>query len=419
MQNPVPPTTTTTPPDLDSSSSSSITLNQKCCICHDMVVIPTRPICFKCSSSDRWSSKTCYTYLRICMHCADEYFQLTKKASGRKKDIKCLICQETMDATKNNRNTTYEIDFLFMRCLPTRLVECPFCHVWSGDLNSELYRHIITDCTHFTWECSCGQTYNKNTRQDHVRLCSKYSTCRDCNQRILSTLLSRHMLQDHKCSLCCSCRIYVSLETMSDHILNKCDERLVCCDICMGLIRMRYFNVHLQNHYTEVCKRIRTLSMNLDNEKERLSHLLDICSQSNIRLPHDSFHPLLHSTPLRSITAQEESSEHEEEPTETTTSNTNRPNTPEPFTVIFDSVNGSESTESTEEESTSPSSSTPPAIVPGEYNLTTISSWERLQEWLRSQSDTFLFSDPPIHVGGDSKDPDEEEEEKKEEENIV
>lgn len=414
MQKPIPPTAVTTH-DLDSSSSSSsITLNQKCCICHDMVIIPTRPICFKCSSSDRWSSKTCYTYLRICMHCADEYFQLTKKASGRKRDIKCLICQETMDATKNNRNTTYEIDFLFMRCLPTRLVECPFCHIWSGDLNSELYRHIITDCTRFTWECSCGQTYNKLTRHDHVRQCSKYSTCRDCDQRILSILLSRHMLQDHKCSLCCSCRIYVPLETMSDHILNKCDERLVCCDICMGLIRMRYFNIHLQNHYTEVCKRIRTLSMNLDNERERLSHVLDICSQSNIQLPHDSFQPLLQNTPHRSFISQEESSD---------THNTDRPNTPEPFTVIFDSVTSSDSTESTEEESSTPSSS-PPEDAPGTYNLTTITSWERLQEWLRSQSDTLLFSDPPIAVGGDSKDPedpedpeDEEEEENKEEEN--
>ena len=421
MQKPIPPTAITTH-DLDSSSSSSsITLNQKCCICHDMVIIPTRPICFKCSSRDRWSSKTCYTYLRICMNCADEYFQLTKKASDRKRDIKCLICQETMDATKNNRNTTYEIDFLFMRCLPTRLVECPFCHIWSGDLNSELYRHVITDCTRFTWECSCGQTYNKNTRLNHVRLCSKYSTCRDCDQRILSTLLSRHMLQDHKCSLCCSCRIYVPLETMSDHILNKCDERLVCCDICMGLIRMRYFNVHLQNHYTEVCKRIRTLSMNLDNERERLSHLLDICSQSNIRLPYDSSHPNL-PAPQRSIISQEDSSDHEEESTETTTSrlNTNRPNTPEPFTVIFDSVTRSESTESTEEESTTPSSTSPVDAdadvgVRGEYNLTTITSWERLQEWLRSQSDTLLFSDSsvagPLPVGGDSKDAEDDVEE--------
>jgi hypothetical protein len=131
-------------------------------------------------------------------------------------------------------------------------------------------------------------------------------------------------------------------------------------------------------------------------------------------LPHDSFQPLLQNTPHRSFISQEESSD---------THNTDRPNTPEPFTVIFDSVTSSDSTESTEEESSTPSSS-PPEDAPGTYNLTTITSWERLQEWLRSQSDTLLFSDPPIAVGGDSKDPedpedpeDEEEEENKEEEN--
>jgi hypothetical protein len=138
-------------------------------------------------------------------------------------------------------------------------------------------------------------------------------------------------------------------------------------------------------------------------------------------LPYDSSHPNL-PAPQRSIISQEDSSDHEEESTETTTSrlNTNRPNTPEPFTVIFDSVTRSESTESTEEESTTPSSTSPVDAdadvgVRGEYNLTTITSWERLQEWLRSQSDTLLFSDSsvagPLPVGGDSKDAEDDVEE--------
>ena len=272
-----PTTTTPDPPE---------SLDVNCCICRDLLVIPVRPICFSCTMTDRWSQKSCYTYLRICMRCADEYFQLHKPPTQRKKSIRCLTCAETMNPTKMHRNNIYEVDFLFMKCMPTRVVDCPFCNQWTGDLQNDLYRHIVHECPSFSWECVCGAIYTQPTRQDHIDRCSRYSTCRECRQRVLASGLTRHMLHDHRFSLCCSCRAYVPLEEMSEHILHRCDERLVCCDICMGLIRMRLFQVHLRTHYHEITTRIHTLNVSLETEKERLTTVLDMFQENGISL-HD------------------------------------------------------------------------------------------------------------------------------------
>ena len=260
-------------------------LDVHCCICRDPLVIPVRPICFSCSMTDRWSQKSCYTYLRICMKCADEYFQLDKPPSQRKKSIRCLTCTETMNPTKMHRNNIYEVDFLFMKCMPSSNdLPCPFCHEWDGTVQDDLYRHIVTECPAFSWECVCGAVYTQPNRMDHLRQCSRHSTCGECNQRILTTNLNRHMLHDHRFSMCCSCRTHVPLDDMSDHILHRCEERLVCCDICMGLIRMRLFHVHLLNHYQEITSNIRTLTLNLETEKERLHTVLDMFQENGISM---------------------------------------------------------------------------------------------------------------------------------------
>ena len=269
----------------DAQQQQDANLETHCCICRDLLIIPVRPICFSCSHLDHWSQKSCYTYLRICMKCADHYFQLHLPLPQRKQYIRCLICTETMNPTKMHRNNIYEIDFLFMRCMPTRDVDCPFCNAWHGDLNNDLYRHIINDCTHFSWECVCGCVYTNPTRQQHLESCSKHSTCRECRKRILTTSMTRHMLNEHKYSLCCSCRMYVLLDHMSDHILHRCDERLVCCDVCMGLIRNRLFRFHIRNHYTEITAKIRSLTMNLEIEKERLVSVLEIMNENTITTP--------------------------------------------------------------------------------------------------------------------------------------
>ena len=258
-----------------------------CCICFDSLVIPVRPICFSCTTTadkDRWYTKSCYTYLRICIRCADRYFQLDRETANRDHVVKCLICPATVDPSTLTRNTAYEIDFLYMRCMISRTVECPYCHMWAGDLNTELYNHLIIGCTAFLWECVCGEHYTIASAEDHMRSCSKYCHCEDCDAHVLMTQIGKHMMDVHQKSMCCSCRQFVHIEGMTNHILEKCPERLLCCDICMGLIRMRFFQKHLLNHYKDSIERIHSTTITLDSEKERLTNIMSICEQYDIPL---------------------------------------------------------------------------------------------------------------------------------------
>ena len=135
--------------------------------------------------------------------------------------------------------------------MTSRTVECPYCHLWAGDLNTELYNHLIIGCSAFLWECECGEHYTIASAEHHIRSCSKYCQCEDCGTPVLMTQIGKHMMDSHHKTMCCSCREFVLMETMTNHILDKCMERLVCCDICMGLIRMRFFHKHLFNHYKD------------------------------------------------------------------------------------------------------------------------------------------------------------------------
>lgn len=254
-----------------------------CCICFDDLVIPVRPICFSCcTGEDRWRNKWCYTFLRICIHCADTYLQLDREASLRQPTVKCLICPKTVDPSTLTRATAYEIDFLYMQCLPTRTITCPYCRVWTGDLNTQLYNHIMLMCEAFLWECTCGVQYTMPTAEAHIRMCSHYSRCKDCDEHLLLTQMGRHMLRTHHKTLCCSCRMFIAVDGMTDHILNQCPERLVCCDVCMGLIRMRFFKKHLLNHYHESLRCIQTALTRLETEKTKLQQIVEMCDQHNI-----------------------------------------------------------------------------------------------------------------------------------------
>lgn len=272
-----------------------------CCICFDGLVIPVRPICFSCTTTvdaDRWCTKSCYTYLRICIRCADRYFQLDRETIKRDNVVKCLICPETIDPSTLTRNTAYEIDFLYMRCMTSRTVECPYCHMWAGDLNTELYNHLIIGCSAFLWECVCGEHYTIATAEQHIRSCAKYCYCDDCGTPVLMTQIGKHMMDTHHKTMCCSCREFVLMEAMTNHILDKCMERLVCCDICMGLIRMRFFHKHLVNHYKDSLERIHSTTITLDSEKERLANIVTLCERYNVRLDldHNTDGDLLDST---------------------------------------------------------------------------------------------------------------------------
>lgn len=266
-------------------------LDGVCCICYECLVIPVKPTCFSCASSSSHQfnqlGKNCYSYTRICMKCADAFFQLDKPTDDRKATVKCLLCPCKVNPSRLTRSTAYEIDFLLMRRMPDRIISCPYCNAWEGSGCDALYQHISNECDCFGWECPCGDIFTRRTMADHRMTCSRHTTCTVCNERISDVSLSRHMTDEHAMTMCCSCRQFIALSGMTQHIMHDCPERLICCDVCMSLVRMRFFTDHVIGHYTESHNKIRRLEGSLLTEKQRMTNIMSMCSNHGIEVPED------------------------------------------------------------------------------------------------------------------------------------
>jgi len=269
-------------------------LNGVCCICYELLVIPVKPVCFSCVSTTQFNQlgKNCYSYTRICMRCADSFFQLDKPVNERKTTVKCLICSCKVNPSRLTRSTAYEIDFLFMRSIPNHDMSCPYCSSWKGSGNDELYHHISNDCDLFKWECPCGDLFTRQTLSEHQTTCPRHTTCSVCGQRVSDMSLTQHMSDNHGMTMCCSCRQFIALSSMTQHIINDCPERLICCDICMSLIRMRFFKEHVISHYSECRGKIRRLEGSLLTENQRLTNITTMCGNHGIDVPDEETTPL-------------------------------------------------------------------------------------------------------------------------------
>lgn len=288
---------TISPPDIEISSDHDI-FHQKCCICFEDVLLPVRLKCFSCceqhmflytTTTQTVNMKSCYTYLRVCMYCADMYFQFLKPPSERVFHIKCLICPETTNPRRLTREKAYEMDFLYMKCLGRRQTECPYCHVDLGVVShDEVYEHITQQCEEFMILCFCHLPYRRANARDHIMTCSSYKQCDLCVTTPLTVFVPKegfeqHMISCHKRILCRSCHEYVDIEGMTHHILNECRERLMCCDICMNLVRWCMFEKHILRHYHDSRTKLTSLRIQRQLECENLSNVTSIMRFYNIQ----------------------------------------------------------------------------------------------------------------------------------------
>jgi len=83
---------------------------------------------------------------------------------------------------------------------------------------------------------------------------------------------------------------------MTQHIINDCPERLICCDICMSLVRMRFFKEHVISHYSECRGKIRRLEGSLLTESQRLTNITTMCGSHAIDIPDEDPPPIENTT---------------------------------------------------------------------------------------------------------------------------
>lgn len=222
-------------------------MNLECTICLENVFIPVELLTFPCSKNNRIN---CYSFHRICEKCAIHFLELDKQNSDRKKEIKCLFCDEKINPQLLTQKP-YKKDFLLMS-MDNKIYNCQYCEFKGKHL--EMNNHLETVCMNYPLECLCGIKDKRVVilSDEHKITCSFYKMCFVCQSLFPVHEFNNHLLTIHSMYECNVCG-KPTIKDILDHIQNECSHRIIHCNHCSSNVIAYTYLDHLIDH-TRDCK---------------------------------------------------------------------------------------------------------------------------------------------------------------------
>ena len=69
------------------------------------------------------------------------------------------------------------------------------------------------------------------------------------------------------------------MNDLSAHIISKCPERLITCEICNTFIRFKLLKNHLRRHVVEISKNVQMIKNKLREEEASFHHIQKLINQ--------------------------------------------------------------------------------------------------------------------------------------------
>jgi len=242
-----------------------------CCICLENITIPVEPMCFQCKDQDN-GGMSCFSMKRLCLVCLENYLELRKHRAERSIKKKCLFCPKITHMHQTPKNKTLRVDYMIMDKDHT-IKKCPMPECLFESTHIQVAKHIFSDCPSYFVECECGFTCMRKNMSSHYRVCDKHHICDICDCNVLQDDLPRHMYYEHDKTKCFTCHQFITMSDLSDHIIAKCPERLITCDICSSFIRYKLFKNHLRRHIVDVSKNVQVIKNKLREEEYAYQHI--------------------------------------------------------------------------------------------------------------------------------------------------
>lgn len=242
-----------------------------CCICLENILIPVEPVCFQCKDQDD-GKMSCFSMKRLCLTCIEGYLDLRKNRYERPMKKKCLFCPRITYLHQISKNKLFRVDYLWMD-KDTSIRKCPMPGCDFKDIHIKVAKHIFSDCPFYFVDCDCGFTCMRKNINDHYKNCEKFSFCALCNDYILKTELAQHMYYEHDKTKCFTCHQFINMNDLSHHIISKCPERLITCEICNTFIRFKLLKNHLRRHIVEISKNVQVIKNKLREEESTFQRI--------------------------------------------------------------------------------------------------------------------------------------------------
>jgi len=261
-----------------------------CPICMDRPLLPVklRSNLFRCKRHP--GKPSCHDVTRLCLFCARKYLHMDKPMEERPETIKCLTCPKQVDPRRIRRpDFAYERDWMLMAMDTQKDHKCfysPDGCSFVGD-QSQLLRHIQTQCSYRLTGCKCGKIYPLHRMREHVHNCSLYRRCYFCNETeevfIQIDQVVHHVENVHHMKYCFNngCTLTVPIHEYKNHCEQQCIFRIVQCAICDQSFmfhslkthmydHLQNYNLDLQNKITEM----RSIELDIHNTIGILSDIL-------------------------------------------------------------------------------------------------------------------------------------------------
>lgn len=250
-------------------------MHLECLICHELVRVPVRFLCWPCVSKQ--GQPKCNSMTRVCITCARHYLELNQPRDERTPQRKCLTCPAIVRLSRLCAKNAYEKDYLLMSMDSRTDIPCPRedegCF-FTGNQN-ELDRHLQSHCAFRTKWCQyCTTLYKANV--NHASQCRGHTMCTMCTSYVPSIKLVEHKQEVHGIWTCYECKASVSVENRNQHCREECPERFVSCEICHMGIKAKKYNTHCLQHVVTMSQEIQVASQLLRTRTEQLEKLVKI-----------------------------------------------------------------------------------------------------------------------------------------------
>lgn len=248
-----------------------------CCICLENILIPVEPICFQCRTQDE-GMISCFSMKRLCLICFEDYLQLNKNRYERPMKKKCLFCPKITYLHTTPKNKLFRVDYLLMD-KDNSIRKCPMPECQFQDTHIKVAKHIFSDCPYYNIECDCGLITMRKDIHEHYKICEKFVHCSLCDLYIMKTEFPQHMYYEHDKTKCFTCHQFINMNDLSVHIISKCPERLITCEICNTFIKYKLLKSHLRRHIVEISKNVQTIKNKLKEEEAAFHNIQAIMNE--------------------------------------------------------------------------------------------------------------------------------------------
>lgn len=245
-----------------------MSINEKCCICMEKVLIPVEITCFPCHQD---TNINCFSFQRVCLVCAHEYLELDKHVQDREFYKKCIYCPSVCCLHRQSKKNSYRIDFVSLIQDPLSCYFCPYCKYFCGN-QLEIFHHLES-CSDYFIECPCKQTLMKKDFSFHLFHCNHHLQCSICNDFVLKSKMKTHLQDEHDLCLCNMCTHYIEKTKFDQHISSQCPDRLVICSYCIQFVKYKNYHSHLSDHFQELKNEMQTYHENYHHIMEKFNKL--------------------------------------------------------------------------------------------------------------------------------------------------